>query len=337
MPLLTFEESLDRVESDQRHLLLGNGFSRAWQDDIFAYDALFDRAEFADLSERARSAFDVLETRDFELVMRALREAADLVRLYEPESDDIRQAMANDVAGLRDVLVQAIAGTHPERPTAVAAEPYESCKRFLANFDKIYTLNYDLLLYWTLMQEEIDPQVRCDDGFRTPESGEEEYVTWDPGTVGTQNIFYLHGALHLFDAGSELQKYTWVNTGVPLIDQVRAALEDYRYPHFVAEGESDSKLARIRHSAYLSRGERSFLKIGGALFSYGVSFGSSDVHISHWLAKNRVRQLFVGLHGKWDSPSNQELVKRVTTVADRRENNPLEIEFFDTESATVWG
>lgn len=61
------------------HALLGNGFSRACRDDIFAYGALFDRADFSALSTSAREAFDALSTHDFEIVVHTLRQAARLL------------------------------------------------------------------------------------------------------------------------------------------------------------------------------------------------------------------------------------------------------------------
>ena len=51
--------------------MLGNGFSRALRDDIFSYQALFDQADFANLSAQAKQAFADLHTTDFEAVMRA--------------------------------------------------------------------------------------------------------------------------------------------------------------------------------------------------------------------------------------------------------------------------
>jgi hypothetical protein len=64
--LLTFQDALARAPANkQPHLLLGNGFSRACRNDIFAYDALFDRADFNRLSPSARQAFEALETTDF--------------------------------------------------------------------------------------------------------------------------------------------------------------------------------------------------------------------------------------------------------------------------------
>src|SRR5260370_3491333 len=126
------------------------------------------------------------------------------------------------------------------------------------------------------MHEEILPHILFDDGFRQPDDGQAEYVTWDVQKTGQQNVFYLHGALHIFDAGAELQKFTWSNTGIALIDQIRGALETSRFPLFVAEGSNDSKLERIQHSGFLNRAYRSFAEIGGSLFIFGLSFVDSQ-------------------------------------------------------------
>ena len=62
--LLSFDEVLTKGAGfPKRHLLLGNGFSRALRNDIFSYDALFDRAEFSTLqnhgfSEKQKAFFD---------------------------------------------------------------------------------------------------------------------------------------------------------------------------------------------------------------------------------------------------------------------------------------
>src|ERR1700739_385796 len=234
-PVSTFDEVIAEAEG-RKHLFLGNGFSRACRDDIFAYDALFERADFSALRPTARSAFDALDTTDFEIVMRALRTAESLVRLYEPGNLALADQLLRESDGLREVLAAAIAQNHPARPDDISSESYEACRIFLHHFDSIYTLNYDLLLYWALMQSELPPDVRSDDGFRTPDDGEAEYVTWDVEKTDAQNIFYLHGALHLYDAGNELKKYTWSNTGIALIDQIRAALNENMYPLIVAEG-----------------------------------------------------------------------------------------------------
>jgi hypothetical protein len=104
--------------------------------------------------------------------------------------------------------------------------------------------------------------------------------------ANSQNVHYLHGAMHLYDAGSQLQKYTWVNTGKALVDQANEALARDLFPLFVAEGSSDQKLAKIQHSAYLPHNYKSFCsvcsqggKTGTALFIFGHSLAGTDRHI----------------------------------------------------------
>ena len=228
--LLTFDECLSMAKSSGRiHALLGNGFSRACRNDIFSYAALFDRADFAGLSPHCRAAFDALATTDFEVVIKSLNAAASILETYSLASTALAAILRDDAVKLREVLVSAIAGSHPEWPGEIAPAAYHACKTFLANFERVYTLNYDLLLYWAFMQEDIEPHLNCDDGFRHPDSGPEEYVTWEVENSHEQKIYYLHGALHLFDAGPELQKYTWKNTGVRLKQQIRTALASSKY------------------------------------------------------------------------------------------------------------
>jgi hypothetical protein len=157
----------------------------------------------------------------------------------------------------------------------------------------IYTLNYDLLLYWTLLQDQVidwnagHPQasvmklteaLQHDDGFRAPDDDPEAaYVTWDGKETHNQFIFFLHGALRLYDYGHELQKKCWERSGgIPLGIRYEVSLNEGRFPLFVSEGRSQGKFDRIRHSAYLHKGLRSFAEIcrtvGASLFIFGHSW-----------------------------------------------------------------
>jgi hypothetical protein len=246
--------------------------------------------------------------------------------------------MNTDANALRELLASTIAESHPDRPADISDDQYAACKTFLKNFDSIYTLNYDLLLYWALMQDELEPDVEFDDGFRQPEDGAAGYVSWDTDKKFGQTLHYMHGALHIYDAGSELQKYTWCNTGIALIDQIRDALNHNSFPLFVAEGTANSKLEKIEHSSYLSRAKRSFGAVGDNLFTFGFSFGESDEHIQTALAKGTVKRAFISLYGDPASDANARIVLRAEHVAARRSpKRPLALEFYDAESTSVWG
>jgi hypothetical protein len=338
--MMSFADAMAEAKARYRtiQVLLGNGFSRACRDNIFAYGALFDRADFGALSGSAREAFNALRTRDFEVVIQTLRDAARVLDAYGGEPE-LRDRMLVDAVGLREVLVRAIANSHPGHPHEIEEERYTAARHFLSHFRRIYTLNYDLLLYWALMRNDVGPAIECDDGFRNSDDEDVDHVVWDPASSNReQNIYYVHGGLHLFDSGPELVKYTWSRTGVCLIDQVRRALEEGKYPLFVAEGSSDAKLDRIRHHAYLGRIERSFLEIGGALFVYGVSFGDSDNHVLTWIEKGKMEHLYVGVFGDPNDAANARLKARAQQVAKRRRKGKQPgVTFFDAASAHVWG
>lgn len=337
----SFQEIITTHQDGKIHAMLGNGFSRACRDDIFSYDALFDRADFSTLSAHCKGAFEALETTDFESVIKALQSTSALLALYKPEDKELADTLLLDAEKLREVLVSAIAGSHPDWPGEISQDAYAACKAFLSNFERVYTLNYDLLLYWAYMQDEVEPALECDDGFRKPYSGMEDYVSWEVANSYNQKIYYIHGALHLFDSGDELQKYTWINTGMRLTEQVRDALSNEKYPLFVSEGSSEEKLEKIKHSGYLHRGLASLGSIGGVLIVYGLSFSSNDEHVLQLIELGKVKTLAVGIYGDPDSAENQKIMTRANLMRDRRAQKrratPLEIEFFDAETANVWG
>ncbi|EAT14771.1 DUF4917 family protein [Desulfuromonas acetoxidans] len=337
--MFTFKQAFkDSERYTKRHLLLGNGFSIACRPDIFVYGKLFERADFSALSPSARHAFEALGTQDFEKVIKALRDASALVALYEDVHGDVPAQMVEDAEGLREVLVQAIASSHPEWPGELTDVEYAVCRVFLNNFDTVYTLNYDLLLYWVQMHTQPGVNPSSDDGFRKPEDDlEANYVTWEPENSYGQNTWFLHGALHIFDTGTELQKYTWVNTGIRLIEQIRDALERSYFPLFVAEGTSEEKLERIRHNDYLAKAYRSFSSIGGALFIYGHSLAENDEHYLKRIEKGKIRHVYVGIYGDPTSAANKAIISRAKALAlARKGKTTLDVSFFDAGTTQVW-
>lgn len=337
--ILSYNDVLAETD-ERRHLLLGNGFSISCRPDVFRYGKIFERADFTNLA-RARQAFDVLSTTNFEAVIRALRSFAMLASVYAPGNAQAKSRAADDADALREVLVGAVANSHPNRPNDIEPNEYLKCREFLRGYKSINTLNYDLLLYWALMQDELgDQEIPCDDGFRKPADDlDADYVSWDPDNSKGQTVRYLHGALHLFDTGSEMKKFTWINTQVPLIEQIRAALKQEFYPVFVSEGTSDEKVERIRHNDYLCKMYRSFTEIRHALVVFGHSLDASDDHIfiDRIGRHGKTSHLYVSLHGDPRSPSNEAKIGRALGLSPlRRRKWPLEVKFFDANTASVW-
>ena len=354
------------TRGERRHLLLGNGFSIALFPGKFVYKSLLDQAieqGTFDKTPEILEAFRILATTDFEVVLNALRSAREIIHLYVRD-DDIRRRLAQDAEHLKHALVLAIAGKHPERLSEITQGQFEAGRRFLAQFagrhlEKpgcIYTLNYDLILYWTILHDP-KPEFRGgkvimppdeaylgrDDGFRAPEDDyDAPYVTWDvAGGSNSQNIHFLHGGLHLYDAGNELQKFCWERSGIPLMDQIHEALDSGKFPLFVAEGSPESKLAKILHSGYLTRSYKSFAGICGSpgnnLFIYGHSLAESDEHILRQIENGKIRRVFVSIYGDPDTEGNRAIIERAEALSRPRDRYQLEVSFFDAASAAVWG
>ena len=352
--VLLFDEAIKQSgRFKKRHLLLGNGFSIACRPKIFSYASLFEQADFSSNS-RLPAAFNVVGTTDFERVIRLLEDAARVLPAYSGELTKAAEQMAADGEALKDILIRTVANNHPNVPNDIEDEKFWACRRFLAHFlgnsnkdGKVYTLNYDLLLYWTLMHDDMPfdgpIELATNDGFGRDEDTEPEYVNW-MGESGahTQRVHYLHGALHLFDAGAELQKYTWVNTGKPLLEQARDAMGADKFPLFVAEGNSNQKLAKIRHSAYLHHSYKSFsaqmAQRNDALFIFGHSFSDNDQHILKKIARGKIEHIYVGLYGDPESPENKLIIGSANQLSSSRSHEfRLEVAFFDASSAHVWG
>ena len=179
---------------------------------------------------------------------------------------------AEDAKNLKDILIKTITYTHPSKLDSI---DFLQCKDFLSYFlgpdnkgGNIYTLNYDLLLYWATGD---NSGFLGRDGFwHDSDSG---LIIWE--SANAQSVYYLHGALHLYYKESELRKHQYnKEIDLTILQQVRSEMSSGRFPLFVAEGESEQKLEKIRGNEYLSycykRFSHKMEKPNDALFIFGI-------------------------------------------------------------------
>lgn len=358
MKVIPFKDALKEATNyNKKNLLLGNGFSIACVPSIFTYTSLFKQADFSKIPE-VKEIFKNLQTQDFEEVVMALEHCSIVLPSYRKTLPKTVALIHKHAQKLKEILIETIAKNHPGRPTDIDETKYKACIQFLNNFlgndGAIYSLNYDLLLYWTLMYGMNEGLLNAEpnDGFGKNvefEDGEfsvSDYVIWqgDSNAHG-QNIHYLHGALHIFERDADIEKFTWINTGKPLIEQAREALEVNRFPLFVAEGDSKKKLTRISHSGYLFHSYKSFsqrMKTGdkkstACLFTYGVSFSENDAHIIKKISNGRCNHLFVSIYGNPNLDYNKHIIDAAETIKRKRTNQDFRISYYDADSAKIWG
>lgn len=322
----TFAEVMTTLgEGERPALLLGNGFSQAWDRQIFSYHSLYEKADFGDRDDTLRALFERFDTYDFETIMKHLVGSEIVLGAYGADPQLLAHLQADQQA-LKDALIEAISDGHPDRPHAVTPEQYTAVRMFLARFGSIFTLNYDLLMYWARNQGELEPlRYDTDDGFR-------EYNRWR-GYGTRQAVHFLHGGLHIYDEAPFVKKHAYTAFGATIIDQVRQNLDAGRFPVFVSEPTHERKRSRIEHHPYLNYCFQALRGVTGTLVIFGHSIHENDRHIFDQLRRSSIRRVFVSVYGDLNSDANLRTMANARTFLAA----PLRrIEFFDAASAPIW-
>jgi len=347
----TFSEALELADTfsdtaSKKRLLLGNGFSMACFGD-FGYKTLYQKVKDEGIPAKVQKVFEEYGETNFEAVLKLLDDSSWMAETYGLCEDREKSEMKKDYESLKLALTNAITAVHPEHRGLIEDEKYDACYAFISKFDDLYTVNYDLLLYWTSLHRE---PFKFTDLFSKDEDtygNDCEYMPHQSGSGA--GMYFLHGALHLYTDGTSVRKRVWKDTDTPLVTQIRAALEDKEYPIVVAEGDSSAKLAQIEGSSYLSNCQRKFQGIQGHLFTFGHSLSDQDKHIVDMISKNdALRHLWIGIRGDFSKKSNQRFLELAQHMQQRRKDHiegrkmrvkrgDLTVHFYDADSAEVWG
>lgn len=324
--MITFAEALESVEEGAKpSILLGNGFSRAWRNDIFNYANLLDAANFLDRDQQIRDLFQRCGTYDFEAVMRSFVAAKTVLEAYG-NNDALIATIERDQQLLKDALISAISTTHPDRPQEVTDIQFTAARLFLSKFEQVFTVNYDLLFYWARNKDGLPPDdYSTDDGFRAG-------CRWQ-GYGTDQQAHFLHGSLHIFDSGTNIEKHTFSGTGTSIVDRVRANLAQGKFPLFVSEPSSEKKKQRIEHNPYLDYCFRALRKVSGTFFIHGHSMDENDKHIFDQLRSSEVKKVFVSIFGDEYDETNSRAKANARAYL---EGDTTEVEFYHAESAPIW-
>lgn len=345
MDVMPFNEVISSLQKKRRNtsLLIGNGFSMAYDNAIFSYNALYDFLQSLD-DALLTKLFGAIKTKNFEVVMQQLDTTIALLDAFGAE-ESVKQQILAASQRLKKGLLKSVKELHPEHvykiPDAKSAGCADFLRLFLDSGGQIFTTNYDLLLYWVLMRQ---GTARHIDGFgrelENPveaQQGEAEQwsdLIWGPNQA-KQNIHYLHGALHLFDAGSEIikEQYDW--TGY-LLEHITIRLDEGSYPIFVTAGNGDEKLEHIRHNRYLSYCYDRLSGVEGSLVTFGFNFGPYDMHIIDAINKaakhgarapDKLWSVYIGTYSDAD-------VKHIESI---RQKFQVKVQLFDAKTANVWG
>lgn len=284
----TYDQIIATLKSKRRrkHLLFGNGFSMAYDPNIFSYNAL---SNFIDKTNNdlLKKLFDIVNTKNFELIMQQLDNFIEIAKVFSTDSSLVEKLVeASDT--LKNSLIEAVKELHPDHVFSIAEDKsvhcFEFLSEYLSNGGHVFSTNYDLLPYWVLMRNEAKYSV---DGFgRELENPDEvaigEDQDWSELRWGKhkeiQTVHYLHGALPIFDTGIDVVKEVY-GSGHFLLENIKTRMAKKEYPIFVTAGNAKEKLNHIMHNKYLSFCYEKLCDIKGSLITFGFNFSDNDSHI----------------------------------------------------------
>jgi len=304
-------------------ILLGNGASIA-VDERFDYRSLLDKARSDGLITND------LDTQDFERVLRMLWHAQNInkaLSIRETETSSTYEA-------LKTALVQTVQKVHV--PYERVKDKLLSIGNFLKSFQSVFSLNYDLIVYWTMTTtNDALGQTWFKDCFQSGSFDydwrryEKNYLNAEGATL----VFYPHGNLALaVNLDNREEKIKASSTD--LLETVLSAWKaESHSPLFVSEGMSKQKQHSIGGSPYLATVYNSvFPDIGDRIVIFGWSMClDSDKHILEAIKESKPSIIAISVKNGKDNPDTLE--SRFRSVI---QDDGVVIRFFDADSEGCW-
>lgn len=316
--LMSFENVLEAIKGQCNALLLGNGFSMGFNKEHFDYSNLANTSTFA--TTEAETLVKK-HSGNFEKALHAIETTLNTLDHFGLDTlQTIRDSLAPYKEEIQQSLINAVK-QHIDKP--LNPELFNLWAEKILYFKQIYTLNYDLLLYWLIMETN---NKKHDSIFR---DGFYHNRRWTPEKVD-QNIFYLHGALHLETKMQEPVLNTQNNMMEIFIETYKIPSPSYHLRNgnvkfsqllFVAEGTSAQKESRLRSEPYLRHNMyRLVTSPIENLVIYGCSF-DQDTHIVDAIKMNKnIKKIYYGIYDYKDTYRGKTLF------------SDMDIEFFDSKT-----
>lgn len=308
-------------------ILLGNGASMAVSRS-FGYGSLLEHAQHEGLLEGdVGRLFEFFETTDFELILRLVWQASNVNKSLAIADERTHQAYVR----VRDCLIQAVRNVHPEHYQITEYLPH--MYEYLRGFDTVLSLNYDLLVYWTVMYG-----LGVQDGHLFKDcfiSGEfdDDWSRFRKVFREKVNtlVFYPHGSLALCRNNVE-QEFKIHSAGGGLLESILQEWRGERFvPLFVSEGTMKQKIASIQNSYYLSTVYREVLTSQReTLTLFGWGLGEHDRHLLKRMRGTGIQRVAVSVF-RGDQPYCNMAYQVI-----QDDLGPVNVEFFDSESPGCW-
>ena len=313
---------------DKSDILLGNGFSQNISK-RFNYKSLFHlvskKGQFATRPLRPQdiSLFQALDTENFETVLNSIAICKRILKTLNQYSNLLNTCEKN----IRESLIHAVNNMHL-RQCSIPLHVINAISTELNKYSSVFTTNYDLLLYWSMMNSR---DTLCD-YFWGKKIG--NMCAFDPNDihVGYKKIpiHYLHGGLHLCKSpNGSTCKLVWDEDSI--LEQFTQLSRNNLVPLFVSEGNAEQKLSSIKSSVYLKFALSRLEKTNIPLVILGHGLSQSDSHIVDIISK-KTQKIAISVH------NNNQIIRRKIAILNALHkdlDNKADLEqihFFDSKS-----
>lgn len=200
---------------------------------------------------------------------------------------------------------------------------------FINTYHCIFTLNYDLLLYWVTSLN----WATFSDGFGRADDG----LLIFNHNFGAKPFYFLHGALHLFYSSGDIIK---LETSIPyysnILDEINIRLTNNQYPVCVTAGTADEKREMIKGNYYLSRcfDALCFLRDYN-LVIFGTRLKDNDAHIRDAILQSGVKNIFFSVSNNSWMQAKQDLNAFIQNANTKGKN--VFFYNYDDPKFDVWG
>ncbi len=334
------------------NLLIGNGASIAVCEK-FDYKTLYGVAVNNHLiSKNCEKLFRTFGSTNFEFIMKVLSDASKVNELLTIKEDKTKAAYDE----IRKALIDSVGAIHPQRNEFEWA--LKSATVFMANFETIFSLNYDLLLYWAMLlynsnvganhfKDCFIPDGDDPNTLRFASDFEQFLRKPDDGLQASTLVFYPHGNLILANTqlGKEVKLFKDENC---ILDTILEKWTVGKFsPLIVSEGDSKKKVLAIESSNYLTNVYNGALaEMSGTLVIYGWSFSKQfDNHIfraldraapqSSEFTESKLATIAISAYLK-DPKYEKFCINVQNRIKASRNLRNCEIMWFDAESEGCW-
>lgn len=332
-------------EERKPSILLGNGFNLALKEvceisalkfgykDILAavINKIKSEKKYMDLvSYLEQSTLDDQERiSDIELLLWILKYSKECIKYCKPIYCEPITGFIERLEEHRQILKQKVIEImtdptfHPSHSSIfnngnLAA--IEKCGNNLQKFKRIFTTNYDLILYWLLNNQKLLEKRKPNganiisgvfkDGFTQkrafmPKDDNEHIIDNFFGCSSTNNygnLLFLHGALHLLQKDNDTFKVVANGSYMPLQELRNDLLDKYKAFEnlIVFDATSNEKVSHIYTNSYLRKAYDKLARLDDELIIFGCSIFKenqpelgNDAHLWQRIINSSVKDIYI--------------------------------------------